>query len=147
MNRFLQSIALHHHHHHWLDSPTWTLVFLRSFCQLKYPAIASSDFVTRVFCRVGLSPSRPTPGYPKGLMFSVRVVSLSKFKASGSRFLPWLSRINVAQESWRGHTCNGLGTNKWHYSSFVTVHVSAGYVPSRPSTAPSTPLLYSTENK
>jgi hypothetical protein len=25
----------HHHHHHWLDSPTWALAFLRSFCQLK----------------------------------------------------------------------------------------------------------------
>jgi hypothetical protein len=44
----------HHHHHHWLDSHTWALAFLRSFCQLKYPAIASSDFVTRVFSRVGL---------------------------------------------------------------------------------------------
>ena len=21
----------HHHHHHWLDSPWWTLAFLRSF--------------------------------------------------------------------------------------------------------------------
>jgi hypothetical protein len=47
---------LHHHHHrHWLDSPTWALVFLRSFCQLKYQAIASSDFATRVFSRVGSS--------------------------------------------------------------------------------------------
>jgi hypothetical protein len=43
-----------HHHHHWLDSPTWALAFLRSFCQLKYAAIASSDFVTRVFSRLGL---------------------------------------------------------------------------------------------
>jgi hypothetical protein len=66
-----------YHHHHWLDSPTWALAFLRSFCQLKYPAIASSDFVTRVFSRVRLSAPRPTPGYPAGPMFSVRVVSLS----------------------------------------------------------------------
>jgi hypothetical protein len=41
------------------------------------PAIASSDFVTRIFSRVGLSTPRPTPGYPGGPMFSVRVVSLS----------------------------------------------------------------------
>jgi hypothetical protein len=40
--------------HHLLDSPTWALTFLRSFCQLKYAVIASSDFVTRVFSRVGL---------------------------------------------------------------------------------------------
>jgi hypothetical protein len=65
------------HHHHWLDSPTWTLAFLRSFCQLKYSASASSFFLTRVFSRVGLSTPRPTPDYPGGPMFSVRVVSLS----------------------------------------------------------------------
>jgi hypothetical protein len=39
----------YHHHHHSLESPTWALAFLRSFCQLKYPAIASLDFVRRVF--------------------------------------------------------------------------------------------------
>jgi hypothetical protein len=44
---------------------------------MKYPAIASSDFVTRVFSRVGLSAPRPIPGYPGGPLFSVRVVSLS----------------------------------------------------------------------
>jgi hypothetical protein len=32
----------------------WALAFLRRFCQLKYPAIASSDSVIRVFSRVGL---------------------------------------------------------------------------------------------
>jgi hypothetical protein len=68
---------IHHHHYHWLDSPTWALAFLRRFCQLKYPAIASSDFVTRVFSRVGLPAPSPTPGYLGGPMFSVRVVSLS----------------------------------------------------------------------
>jgi hypothetical protein len=66
-----------HHHHHRLDSPTWTLAFLRSFCQLKYPAIAFSYFVTRVFSGVGLSSPRPNPSYPRGPMYSVRVVSLS----------------------------------------------------------------------
>jgi hypothetical protein len=75
-------------HHHWLDSPTWAVVFLRSFCQLKYPAIASLDSVTRVFSRVGLSAPRPTPGYPGGPMFSVRVVSLS-------RLVPILSRQDL----------------------------------------------------
>jgi hypothetical protein len=40
-------------------------------------AIASSDFATRVFSRVRFSAPRPTPGYPGGPMFSVRVVSLS----------------------------------------------------------------------
>jgi hypothetical protein len=25
-----------HHHHHWIDSPTWSLVFVRSFCQLYF---------------------------------------------------------------------------------------------------------------
>jgi hypothetical protein len=66
-----------HHHHHWFDSPTWALAFLRSLCQLKYPAIASSDFVTRVFSRVGFSAPCPTPDYPGGPMFSVKVDSLS----------------------------------------------------------------------
>jgi hypothetical protein len=70
-------IGHHHHHHHWFDSPTWALAFLRTFYQLKYPAIASSDFVKRVFSTVGLSTPRPTTGYPGGPMFSVRVVSLS----------------------------------------------------------------------
>jgi hypothetical protein len=79
----------HHDHHHWLDSLTWALAFLRSFCQLKYPAIASSYFVTRVFSRVGLSASRPTPGCPGGPMFSVRVVSLSWL-------LPVLKRQDLA---------------------------------------------------
>jgi hypothetical protein len=68
----------HHHHHHWLDNSTWALAFLRSFCQLKYPAIASSDFVTRVFSRVWLSAPLPTPGYPGESKFSVSVVSLSR---------------------------------------------------------------------
>jgi hypothetical protein len=45
--------------------------------QIKYPAIASSDFATRVFSRVGLSAPHPTPGYPGGPMFSLRVVSLN----------------------------------------------------------------------
>jgi hypothetical protein len=39
----------------------------------EVPAIASSDF----FSTVGLSAPCPTPGYPGGRMFSVRVVSLS----------------------------------------------------------------------
>jgi hypothetical protein len=51
----------------------------------------------------------------------------------------WLSRINVAQEPCRGHACHGLGSNKWHYSSFVSIQMSAGCVPSRPRTTPSTP--------
>jgi hypothetical protein len=59
--RALVNKVINLHHHHWLDSPTWALVFLRSFCQLKYPAIASSDFMTRVFSRVGLSAPLPTP--------------------------------------------------------------------------------------
>jgi hypothetical protein len=71
-------IHTYNHHRHWLDNTTWALAFLRSFCQLKYPAIASSHFVTKVFSRVGLSSPRPTPGYPGGPMFSVRVVSLSR---------------------------------------------------------------------
>jgi hypothetical protein len=70
-------LKINYHHQHRLDSPTWALDFLRSFCQLKYPAIASSDFVTRVFSRMGLSTPYPTPGYPEGLMFSVSIVSLS----------------------------------------------------------------------
>jgi predicted glycosyl hydrolase (DUF1957 family) len=64
-------------HHHWLESCTWALAFFRSFSQLKYPAIAFSDFVTRVFSRVGLSTPHSTPGYSGGPMFSVMVVSFS----------------------------------------------------------------------
>jgi hypothetical protein len=55
----------------------WALAFLRTFCQLKYPVIASSDFVTRIFSRVELSVPRPTPDFPGGPMFFVRVISLS----------------------------------------------------------------------
>jgi hypothetical protein len=80
---------IHHHYHHWLDSPMWALAFLRSFSQLKYPAIASSDFVTRAFSRMELSAPRPTPGYPGGPMFSVRVVSLSSL-------VPILKRQDLA---------------------------------------------------
>jgi hypothetical protein len=139
-------------HHHWLDSPMLALVFLRSFCQLKYTAIASSNCVTRVFSRVGLSAPRPTSGYPGGPMFSVRVVSLSWLVPALKRqdlafVLAWLSHINVAQEPWRGHTCNGLGMNKWHYSSFVSIHLSARCVPSRPRTTPSTPIVYNPNTK
>jgi hypothetical protein len=61
-------------------------VFLRSFCQLKFSAIASSDFVTRVFSRVGLSTPRPTPGYPRGLMYSVSL----------NRLVPILKRQDLA---------------------------------------------------
>jgi hypothetical protein len=76
-------------------------------------------------------------------MFSVRVVSHSwlvpiwSFRISPFA-LVWLSRINVAQEPWRGHACNGLSRNKWHYSSFVSIQLSVGCVPSRPRTSPST---------
>jgi hypothetical protein len=47
-------------HHHWLDSPTWALAFLRSLCQLKYPAITSSDFVTSLSQGGVVSPT-PNP--------------------------------------------------------------------------------------
>jgi hypothetical protein len=89
------------HCHHWLDRPMWALAFLRNFCQLKYPAIASSDFMTGVFSRVGLSAPCPTRGYPGGPMFSVKIISLSwlvpilKLLA-----LAWLCHINVVQEPW-----------------------------------------------
>jgi hypothetical protein len=53
--------------------------------------------------------------------------------------LAWISSINVAQEPWRGHACNGLGRNKWYYSSVVSMHLSARCIPSRPRTTPSTP--------
>jgi hypothetical protein len=77
-------------------------------------------------------------------MFSIRVVSLSWpvliLSVRISLFaLAWLSRINVVQESWRGHACNRLGRNKWHYSSFVSIHLSARCIHSRPRTNPSTP--------
>jgi hypothetical protein len=71
----------HHHrrrrhgHHHWLDSPMWALALEAS--AIFHSAIASLDFATRVFSRVGLSAPHPTPGYPGEPMFSVRVVSLS----------------------------------------------------------------------
>jgi hypothetical protein len=63
-------------HYPHLDSPTWALTFFRSFCQLKYPAIVSSDFVISLF-QVRSSAPRPTPGCTGRPMFSVRVVSLS----------------------------------------------------------------------
>jgi hypothetical protein len=60
----------HHHHYHWLDSPTWTLAFLISFCQLKYPAIASSDFMTSTFSSVSFQPhAQPPVSTPEGRCF------------------------------------------------------------------------------
>jgi hypothetical protein len=86
----------------------------------------------------------PTPGYPGGPMFSVRVVSHSWLvpilKRQDLDFpLAWLSHINVAQEPWRRHACNGLYTNKWHYSRFFSIHLSARCISSRPRTDTSTP--------
>jgi hypothetical protein len=34
------------HHHHWLNSPTWALAFLRSFCQLSFSIAMLSQFFT-----------------------------------------------------------------------------------------------------
>jgi hypothetical protein len=52
-----------HYRHHWLDSPTWALAFLRSFCQLQYPAVASLDFVTSLYQGgvISPTPSEDTP--------------------------------------------------------------------------------------
>ena len=47
--------------------------------------------------------------------------------------LTWLSRINVAQEPWRGHACIGLSRDIRHYSSFISMLLSARCTPSRPS--------------
>jgi hypothetical protein len=74
-------------------------------------------------------------------MFSLRVVSLNWLlpilKHHYLHFaLAWLIRINVAQEPWRG-----IGRNKCHYSSFVSIHLSARYIPLRPRTTPSTPSI------
>jgi hypothetical protein len=68
----------------------WALVSLRSICQLKYPAVSSSDLMIRVFSRLGLSAPPPTPGYPEGRCFLSGLSPLASpnFKASGSRSLP-----------------------------------------------------------
>jgi hypothetical protein len=55
-------------------------------------------------------------------MFYLRVVSLSRLDPILKRqdlafFLALLNRINVAQESCRGHACNGRSRNKEHYSN------------------------------
>jgi hypothetical protein len=63
-------------HYHWLNSPTWALAFVRSFCQLKYPAIASLYFVTSLFQGGVVSPT-PNPRLFWRADVSVRVVSLS----------------------------------------------------------------------
>jgi len=47
--------------------------------------------------------------------------------------LTWLSHINVAQEPWRGHACIGLSGDIRHYSSFISMLLSARCTPSRPS--------------
>jgi hypothetical protein len=67
---------VHHHHHIISSTALWGPPPPRSFCQLKYP-VSASDFMTRVFSRVGLLAPLPTPSYPGGPMFPVRVVSLS----------------------------------------------------------------------
>jgi hypothetical protein len=94
---------------------------------------------------VGLSAPRSTPGYPGAPMFSARVVSLSwlvpilKHQELTFFALVWLSGINVAQEPYHGHACNGFDRNKWHYSSLVSIHLSGRYISLRPCTTPSTP--------
>jgi hypothetical protein len=57
---------------------------------------------------VGLSAPSPIPGYHGRSMISVRVVSHS-----------WLVPILKRR-------------NKWYYSCFVNIHLSARYIPSRP---------------
>jgi hypothetical protein len=68
--------------------PYVALAFLRSFDQLKYLAIVS-DFVTRVFSRVGCEPhtqlSWRADVFCQGCLPSL---TSPNFKASGSRFLP-----------------------------------------------------------
>jgi hypothetical protein len=54
--------------------------------------------------------------------------------------LAWLSRENVAQESWRGRACIGLGRNRWHYPSFDSTHPPARCVPLGPHTTRLTPI-------
>ena len=77
-------ICLHHHHHHWLDSPWWTLAFLRSFAQLSLSRAAFFHLLTpniRVswttpfsHCNFGL----PTLLVPSGLVLNIflRILSL-----------------------------------------------------------------------
>jgi hypothetical protein len=52
--------------------------------------------------------------------------------------LAWLSCINAAQEPWCEHACSGLGRNKWHCLSLVSVRLSARCILLRPHTTPST---------
>jgi hypothetical protein len=68
-------------HHHWLDSPTWALAFLRSFCQLRYPAIASSDFVTRVYSRMGLSAHAQPPAILEGQTKHCRAHTIQLYRS------------------------------------------------------------------
>jgi hypothetical protein len=96
--------------------------------------------------QISWQESFPTPRYPRGPMFSVRAVSLSWLvpilKRQDLAFaFAWLSRINVAQEPWRGHACNGLGRSKWHYLNYVSIHLSARCVPSRPRTTHCTVII------
>jgi hypothetical protein len=97
------------------------LAFHRSFCQMKYPAIASSDFVTRVFPRVGLSAPRRTPGYTGRPMFSVRVVSLS-------RLVPILKSQEVRFQS--DIILNGLIRHgiKWHQHTREFMYIQGRWV-------------------
>jgi hypothetical protein len=47
-NTSVFSVVSVHHIHNWLDSPTWALAFIRSFCQLKYPVFFR--FRDKCFC-------------------------------------------------------------------------------------------------
>jgi hypothetical protein len=59
-----------------------------------HPAAAASYyFATRVFSRVGLLATRPTPGYPEGPIFSARVAPLSWI-------VPILKRQELASRPW-----------------------------------------------
>jgi hypothetical protein len=136
-----KSQQIHNHHHHWLDSPTWAFAFPQKLLPAEVSGYCFFRFRGKSLFQGGVVSPTPSPGYPgRPNVFCQGCLpkpTSPSFKASGSRFLPLRdSRINVAQESWRGHACNGLGRNNWHYSSFVSIHLSARCVPSRPSTAP-----------
>jgi hypothetical protein len=61
--------SFHHHHHHWLDSPTWALAFLRSFCQLSVRLLLLQISWQESFPGWGCQPNAQPPAILEGRCF------------------------------------------------------------------------------
>ena len=99
-----------------------TRVGQSSFYQVLIPLLRI--FRVSIFYKTRLLALCSTPANLEGLGFSVMIISLRWFIASGNRVSPLhdLAVQRRFQGSWRGHACMGLGRYKWHFSDFNGKH-------------------------